>query len=188
MRWYSACPRIAGDLVPRLDKGEPFGETYAVIAPPRPDGGDLLRNPVFLSAVFSLFMAQFIKAVINIFRARSHSFHEVLVTFLWRTGGMPSSHSSLAVAIATAIGFTQGTNSSVFILATFFALIVVRDAMGVRRSAGQQARALNLLGRELSSRLGLNFHAVKEVHGHSATEVLVGGLLGFFIALGFCTL
>ncbi|MDA8424507.1 MAG: divergent PAP2 family protein [Treponema sp.] len=154
----------------------------------RPYGGELLRNPVFLSALFSLILAQFIKAIINIFKARSQSFHDVLVTFLWRTGGMPSSHSALAVSIATAIGFTQGTDSSIFILAVFFALVVIRDAMGVRRSAGQQARVLNLLGRELSSRLGISFHSVKEVHGHSAVEVLVGSLLGFFIAMAFCTL
>ena len=159
-----------------------------MIVAARPEGGDLLRNPIFLSAIFSLLVAQFVKAVINIFRARSQSFHDVIVTFLWRTGGMPSSHSALAVSIATAIGFTQGTNSGVFILALFFALVVIRDAMGVRRSSGQQARTLNLLGRELRARIGINFHAVKEVHGHSAIEVLVGGLLGFFIALGFCTL
>lgn len=172
----------------RLDKGEAFGETDPVIAPSRPETGDILRNPVFLSAVCSLLIAQFIKAVINTLRARARSLHDVLVTFLWRTGGMPSSHSALAVSIATSIGFAQGTNSSVFILAVFFSLVVIRDALGVRRSAGQQARVLNLLGRELNSRLGFSFHAVKEVHGHSAAEVLVGGLLGFFIALGFCTL
>ena len=165
-----------------------FGETGRVIAAPRPDGGDLFANPVFLSAVFSLLTAQFIKALINVFRPRARSFREVMLTFIWRTGGMPSSHCALAVSITTAIGITEGSNSSVFILALFFALVVIRDAMGVRRSAGQQAKALNLVGKELSSRLGLSFHAVKEVHGHNPAEVLVGSLLGFFIALAFCTL
>ncbi|MDP3177662.1 MAG: divergent PAP2 family protein [Spirochaetaceae bacterium] len=156
--------------------------------PASPTGHGLLADPVFLSAVFSLMTAQFLKAIVNIFRARSRSFREVMITFFWRTGGMPSSHSALAVSIATSIGFLEGTDSSVFILSVFFALVVIRDAMGVRRSAGLQARALNILGRELSSRFEFPFHAVKEVHGHTASEVAVGSLLGFFIAVAFSTL
>jgi acid phosphatase family membrane protein YuiD len=159
-----------------------------VVADVIPFGSDILKNPVFLSAVCSLLLAQFLKALINVMRRRSRSLRELALTFLWRTGGMPSSHSSLAVSIATSIAFTEGLNSNIFILALFFALVVMRDAMGVRRSAGQQARVLNLMGKELSSRLGLPQHTVKEVYGHSASEVLVGSVLGFFIALAFCTL
>lgn len=154
----------------------------------RPAAGDLFGNPVFLSAVFSLLVAQFIKAIINLFRYRSRSLREVLVTFLWKTGGMPSSHSALAVSIATAIAFTEGVDTSIFILAFFFALVVIRDAMGVRRSSGIQAKTLNQVGKELNSRFGIAFRPVKEVQGHSPAQVVVGSLLGFFIALAFCTL
>jgi acid phosphatase family membrane protein YuiD len=154
----------------------------------RPAAGDLFGNPVFLSAVFSLLVAQFIKAIINLFRYRSRSLREVLITFLWKTGGMPSSHSALAVSIATAIAFTEGVDTSIFILAFFFALVVIRDAMGVRRSSGIQAKTLNQVGKELNSRFGIAFRPVKEVQGHSPAQVVVGSLLGFFIALAFCTL
>lgn len=153
-----------------------------------PEGTELFSNPVFLSAIFSLLVAQFIKSIVNIFRSRARSFREVLLTFFWKTGGMPSSHSSLVVALTTAIGIRDGLNTSAFILAFFLSLIVIRDAVGVRRSAGLQARALNQLGRELNSRLDIAYRPLKEVHGHSPAEVLVGGLLGFFIALAFCTL
>jgi uncharacterized protein len=149
---------------------------------------ELFSNPIFLSAVFSLLTAQFLKSVVNIFRSRGRSFREVLVTFFWKTGGMPSSHSALAVSIATAIALREGLNTSIFILALFFSLVVIRDALGVRRAAGLQAKAMNQLGKELVSRLGLSYRPVKEVHGHNPTEVIVGSLLGFFIALAFCTL
>lgn len=163
---------------------------FTMIQEARPAAGDLFGNPVFLSAIFSLLVAQFIKAIINLFRYRSRSLKEVLVTFLWKTGGMPSSHSALAVSIATAtaIAFTEGVNTSIFILAFFFALVVIRDAMGVRRSSGIQARTLNQVGKELNSRFGIAFRPVKEVHGHSPAQVVVGALLGFFMALAFCTL
>lgn len=166
----------------------PSGDYFTMIQEARPAAGDLFGNPVFLSAVFSLLVAQFIKAIINLFRYRSRSLREVLVTFLWKTGGMPSSHSALAVSIATAIAFTEGVDTSIFILAFFFALVVIRDAMGVRRSSGIQAKTLNQVGKELNSRFGIAFRPVKEVQGHSPAQVVVGSLLGFFMALAFCTL
>jgi acid phosphatase family membrane protein YuiD len=149
---------------------------------------ELFSNPIFLSAIFSMLVAQFLKSVVNIFRSKAHSFRDVLVTFFWKTGGMPSSHSALAVSIATAIAIREGLDTSIFILALFFSLVVIRDAMGVRRAAGLQAKALNQLGKELNARYGLPFRPVKEVHGHNPSEVVVGSLLGFFIALAFCTL
>jgi acid phosphatase family membrane protein YuiD len=154
----------------------------------RLDGGDLFMNPVFLSAMISLLTAQFIKMLINIFKYRSNSLKDVLLTFLWKTGGMPSSHSALVVALTTSVAFVDGPASDIFVITVFFSLIVIRDAMGVRRSAGIQARTLNILGRELSNRFGLSFRPVKEVQGHSPLQVAVGGLLGFFIAFAICTL
>jgi len=66
-----------------------------------------------------------------------------------------------------------------------FALIIIRDALGVRRSSGIQARVLNLLGRQTSEKLKIEFHPVKEVNGHSPLEVAVGALLGITIAAAF---
>lgn len=154
----------------------------------RLDGGDLFKNPVFLSAIISLLTAQFIKMLINIFKYRSRSLRDVLLTFLWKTGGMPSSHSALVAALTTSVAFIDGPASDIFVITVFFSLIVIRDAMGVRRSAGIQARTLNILGKELSSRFGISFRPVKEVQGHSPLQVAVGGLLGFFIAFAICTL
>ena len=62
------------------------------------------------------------------------------------------------------------------------------DALGVRRSAGNLAQVLNQLGEELTARGDIRFKPVKEVHGHTTAEVSVGILLGFFIALAFCSL
>ena len=130
-----------------------------------PEGTEFFSNPIFLSAMFSLLTAQFLKAVVNIVRSKARNFRDVLVTFFWKTGGMPSSHCALAVSIATAIAFREGLETSVFILSVFFALVVIRDAMGVRRAAGLQARTLNLLGKELNVRSGIPYRPVKEVHG-----------------------
>ena len=159
-----------------------------MVVPSHHSGSTLISNPVFLSAVFSLLLAQFVKAIVNLLRLPRHSLREALLTFAWKTGGMPSSHSALAVSISTSIAFKDGLNSEIFVLSAFFALVVIRDALGVRHSSGIQARTLNGLGRKYASRFGEAWIPVKEVMGHTPSQVFVGSLLGFFIALAFSTL
>ena len=120
--------------------------------------------------------------------ARSAWILESLAHVLWRTGGMPSSHSAVVAALATAVGFTEGAESPLFISLLFYGLLVVRDALGVRRAAGMQARLLNSIGRFLEKDRDFDFRPVKEIHGHRLSEVTVGVILGFFIAAGYCNL
>ena len=106
----------------------------------------------------------------------------------WKTGGMPSSHSALVTALATSIGFNTGLRTPLFTLSLFYGILIIRDALGVRRSSGVQAQALNALSRELHEKLGTEHRQVKEVSGHSPSEVAVGAGLGFFIGLAFSLL
>ncbi|MDR1287713.1 MAG: divergent PAP2 family protein [Treponema sp.] len=146
------------------------------------------ENPIFLSAVSSWFMAQLIKTAVVLLGGRKRSVRELLETIIWRSGGMPSSHSSMVAAIATSAAFRDGLRSDLFVVSLFFALIVMRDAMGVRRSSGIQGRMLNSLGRQLAEKDGVEFHPVKEVHGHTPLEVVIGGLMGVFIAAAYAVL
>jgi acid phosphatase family membrane protein YuiD len=152
------------------------------------DALSLFASPVFLSAFFSWFIAQLLKTIIDIFRRRRTRGGLLVETLLWKTGGMPSSHSALVTALAVAIGFQEGINSSLFGLSLFYGMLIIRDAMGVRRAAGLQARAINAMGSQLRDTQQVEFTPVKEVHGHTPMEVVVGILLGLFIALGFSIL
>jgi acid phosphatase family membrane protein YuiD len=51
-----------------------------------------------------------------------------------------------------------------------------------------QAKALNHLGKQAADKIGVEFHAVKEIQGHTPLEVVVGTFLGIFIGAGFCLL
>jgi acid phosphatase family membrane protein YuiD len=148
----------------------------------------LLENPIFRSAIFSWFCAQLIKSIVGLVRRRPRTFKDVLLTLVWTTGGMPSSHCAVVSSLATALGFKLGITSPVFILSFFYAFITIRDALGVRRAAGSQAKTLNQLIAMLSKHFKFKIKPVKEIHGHRGPEVLVGILLGFFIAVGFCNL
>ena len=104
---------------------------------------NFLFNPVLLACISSWFSAQFIKTVVNIIYGRIHSFSELFETLIWKTGGLPSSHSSLVTCLCTCVGFRNGPDSDVFLVALVFFLVTIRDAVGVRRSNGIQAKKLN---------------------------------------------
>jgi uncharacterized protein len=100
------------------------------------------------------------------------------------SGGMPSSHSAVVCALATTVALTQGLNSAPFAIAMILALIVITDAVGVRRSVGQQSAVLNRIMQELRLRrpvteLGRD---LKEFIGHTQFQVIIGGLLGIIIS------
>lgn len=135
---------------------------------------------VITSLVVANISAQIIKTLIFAMQHRKPD-----LRMLFTTGGMPSSHSASVVAMATTIGYLNGFDSSIFALATTFAIVVMYDSAGVRRAAGRQAAVLNSIVAELVSKEHkLSGDKLKELLGHSPKEVLVGGILGFFIAYG----
>ena len=142
-------------------------------------------NPIILSSLTSWIFSQLIKGAIALLHVRRKGFREVLETLVWRTGGMPSSHAAVVTSMTVAVGLNEGLGSNLFAVSLMIAMVVMRDAMGVRRASGLQARALNLLGRHATEKLGFEFHPVKEIQGHAPLEVIVGGLLGVFISAAF---
>ena len=148
----------------------------------------LLAHPVFLSAFSSWFTAQILKSLIALLRNRPRTAKGILLNLFWTTGGMPSSHSAVVAALATAVGFVEGVDTPLFIVTFFYAVLTFRDALGVRRAAGMQARAINQILHSLPRRQVHRVKPVKEINGHTGPEVIVGALIGFFIAVAFCSL
>lgn len=101
------------------------------------------------------------------------------------TGGMPSSHSASVAALATSVGALYGWGSPTFAIAAVFGSIVIYDATGIRRAAGQQAEAINELVKELAHLFDPRFQprALKTLLGHTYPQVLAGALLGVVTAL-----
>ena len=105
-------------------------------------------------------------------------------TILFATGGMPSSHSSTVVAMATSVGLIDGFNSTNYAIAVCFATVVMFDAAGLRRNASKQAMVLNRMIKQLlSPESETGKVKLKEFLGHTPTEVLVGALLGIAVSL-----
>ncbi len=142
------------------------------------DDFNMMSNITFWCAFAAWFIAQLLKFFFHILRTRQVDFN-ILVS----TGGMPSSHSSLVSALATAVGLLEGFGSPVFAIAVVFAGVVMFDAQSVRRAAGTQARLLNQIVEELFKEHHLSENKLAELLGHTPLEVFFGMALGVATAL-----
>jgi len=97
-------------------------------------------------------------------------------------GGMPSSHSAAVSSLATAVAITDGLGSSLFAVATWFAIVTMYDAAGIRRAASIQARILNQMIEELFKGHPISEVKLRELLGHTPIEVIVGMALGIVVA------
>ena len=104
---------------------------------------------------------------------------------MFSNGGMPSSHSSTVLALATAAAVHSGLGSPVFAVSGILAVIVMNDAFGVRWQAGVQAQIINKMVMELFSNKEEFDVKLKEIIGHTPFQVFMGALLGFVIAIGY---
>ena len=101
------------------------------------------------------------------------------------TGGMPSAHSATVTGLATSLGLTQGWDAPITALASVFAIITMFDAATVRHAAGLQAQVLNEIVEELRKERRLRAAKLKELLGHTRTEVLAGFLWGIAFSTAF---
>lgn len=99
------------------------------------------------------------------------------------TGGMPSSHSGSVAALSTAVGLQEGFATALFAVTCYFSLVVMYDAAGLRRAAGQHAAVLNDLIDRHFEHPERETQKLMELLGHTPFEVLVGGLLGIATAI-----
>jgi len=139
---------------------------------------DLLQNKILMATFVAWVSAQTLKVVMGVIRQKRFDFR-----WFVGTGGMPSAHTTGASCLATAIGLEYGLNSVHFALAASFAIVIMFDAQGVRRAAGRQARILNMITEDIYWKGKINEGRLRELIGHTPTEVIVGFFLGVIIAL-----
>lgn len=159
----------------------------------------LVSNYIIDVAFLAWFAAQLIKTVLAYIPSKKINWERMV-----GSGGMPSSHSSLVCALAVGTAKKMGYTSPEFALAICFAAVVMYDAMGVRRAAGEQAKVINKMVvdfKDMFQMLKDEFDALargdqfsgmeeegerkrlKEFLGHTPLEVLCGAMLGILVAV-----
>jgi len=160
---------------------------------------------IWIGPLSAMLIAQILKPIIIMIRLRR--FDPVRMR---QSGGMPSSHTALVVALVTELWQRQGGSDAVLALAIFVAFIVMYDAAGVRWQTGRQAALLNRMLNDLQ-RHGIrdvspeekkmmeasirpltvakapwwlvDWPVLNEHVGHKPTEVIGGIIVGIVVAL-----
>ncbi len=143
--------------------------------------GNVFSNHILIASLVSCLVAQLLKI----------PFHRIMhkewdITRCIGSGGMPSSHSSSVCTLATCVGLTEGFASPMFAVVVVFSLIVMYDASGVRKAAGEQAKILNRIIKKFEKQEFQIDKELKELIGHTKPEVWAGALLGVVIGILFC--
>lgn len=102
--------------------------------------------------------------------------------------GMPSGHSAIVVSLATIMGLERNFSSPEFAISFVLAIVVIRDALGIRRYLGKHGEVLNVLVKDLGEDqlIDKSYPFLLEKIGHTPLQVLVGSLIGLIVAiLGF---
>jgi acid phosphatase family membrane protein YuiD len=144
---------------------------------------DFLQNKVVIATFLAWFIAQLLKVAIG-------AVVEKRFNFRWfvGTGGMPSSHTAGVSALATSVGIQEGAGTAIFVVALLFAIVVICDAQGFRRSAGKQAEVLNRILDDIYWKKRIQEDRLKELLGHTPIQVFAGLALGIgipFLLYGF---
>lgn len=138
---------------------------------------DFVSNHMLICAVISYFTAQILKIIITLIREKRIDLH-----LMFASGGMPSSHSSTVASLCISSARVFGVGSPYFAITLVLAAIVMYDAAGVRRAAGEHAKILNRLLEDLTSGDQARTEAgLKELIGHTPLQVTMGAVLGIAV-------
>lgn len=157
----------------------------------------ITSNYIINTGVVAWCLAQVLKTIFTFIK-----YKEFRPERLVGAGGMPSAHSALVCSVTVGMAKLEGFSSPLFAVILCFAAVVMYDAMGVRRAAGEQAKVLNkmmfsfkdidkifdVLNEEIEEEYSENIETLKdhkqlkEYLGHTPLQVLAGALLGILVA------
>ncbi len=139
---------------------------------------ELFSNTILLASFWGWLVAQLLKTIIYVIVNKNFNPERLM-----GDGGMPSSHSATVMALVTSTLMQYGAGTFEFAISGVLALIVMHDAMGVRRQAGKQAVVINNMMdwfKKMDQDIPVE-QKLKEFVGHTPLQVLFGALLGILV-------
>ncbi len=146
---------------------------------------EIITNKVLIIPLCSWAIAQTLKVIIILIQKK-----QLDLGYFVSSGGMPSSHSAFVGALATSVALVEGLGSVAFGITAAFALVVIYDSAGVRRSVGQQSAVLNRIIKEIRARRPAVEWGrdLREFVGHTQLQVIIGVLLGIAVSWSWLTI
>jgi len=109
--------------------------------------------------------------------------------FSWKSlteyGGMPSGHTALIVSLTTLIALDLGVTNIFFAMSFILTILIIRDAVGLRRFLADHGKAINALVKDLPDDLEYKYKIQEEQIGHTSWEVLAGALISIILTYSF---
>lgn len=143
---------------------------------------DIFSNYILVVSFFSWFVAQVLKLIIETIVNKKFNIERIV-----GAGGMPSSHSALVVSMTISCAKVYGFSSGIFAISFLISLIVMYDAVGVRRATGENAKIINnivdFICNNINPEQNMFQTQLKEFIGHTPIEVLGGIFIGIFVSL-----
>ena len=137
-------------------------------------------SPLLIASIVSMLAAQLVKPPLARLTGDPLRWSKI-----FDTGGMPSSHTSLVTTLVAGVWALEGASSTLFSIALIFAGFFVFEATGLRQEVGQQAKVLNELLDEAYKTHHLDAARLRELAGHTWTEVFGGVVVGILVFLVF---
>ena len=129
----------------------------------------------FVIPIFAWIMAQVAKIFIKGLHESNWDWR-----YIYRSGGMPSAHTTVIVSLCTVLAFRLGTKSPEFGIACILASIVMYDAVNVRHAVGEQARAIRMMLPKVFKEKPAHM-IIHQSNGHTPAEVLAGLVIGVVV-------
>ena len=144
---------------------------------------DFVTNEILLVPAIAWLIAQLLKALINGLVHKEWSAER-----LWGDGGMPSGHSATVTSLALMCGFSEGFGSVYFAITFILAVIVMHDALGVRRETGKQAVSIIQMVAIINEYVvekdeEIKTDKLKVLVGHTPLQVVCGAFVGLIVVL-----
>lgn len=100
--------------------------------------------------------------------------------YIYRSGGMPSAHTTVIISLCTVLAYRLGTQSPEFGIACILAAIVMYDAMNVRHAVGEHSQAIRMMLPKVLK--GKPAHMIiHQSNGHTPAEVFAGLFIGVIV-------
>ena len=145
----------------------------------------LFTNELLIVPACAWLVAQLLKLLITALVNKKFTFERLV-----GDGGMPSGHSATVTSLALMCGFssTAGFGSPTFAVAAILAIIVMHDALGVRREAGKHAVSIIQIAELFNEYLAEKDEAIKTdkfktLVGHTPFQVICGALVGIVVVV-----
>ena len=133
-----------------------------------------MNNIIVITAISAWMISQLSKVAFGYFKHGAGDLKRAPWRIIWASG-MPSSHSSLTISVLTIIGLKYGLNNELFGLSFVIAGITIYDRSRMFKIFSTFQKKFPALQKKVE-----DDPEIKELVGHSISEIIVGCIIGFF--------